>query len=419
MITDYKLFKEKRKEIFSGVTSTLLINYFIVALAFAIPISKAGTSFFEILLLLFWIIEGNFKSKFYEIRQSKFILTMIALIVLSIISLLWSSDIHFATNYIFKYWHFSIILVIYTSLDKKYLESIFSAFLLGMFISEITSYGIFFEIWNYKNISPNDPSPFMDHSNYSSYLAFTVLILVYRIKLAETIKWKMIYGVYLICSLSNLFINGGRTGQVIFLLSIFVLGLQHYNNKIRAIIYSLIASSLLFFVAYTVSPIFESRISILHQDFTQIVEGENYTNGFSQRVALWMIGTKNFINEPFLGTGIGDEAFDAKEELEKIGLETFITTKDKYCRVDYHNNFVQYLVQLGLVGLILFLSLFYYLLKLDIKEMPYKDLKISFVILYLLWTMIGQTFHLHHSMLFFTLFSAIFLVLGKPTSKNI
>ena len=181
------------------------INYFIILYAFCLPISRAGISLSIVLIFLFWILEADFKRKYFEIKNNYFILAIFIFILYSFIAVLWSSDKIFALEYVKKYYHFLIIPIIFTSLKKEYIDKVFSAFLLGMLISEITSYGIFFELWIKEGVSPNDPSPFMDHSNYSTYLAFTVFILMYKIIYTDDFKWKIAYSIFFLFSTSNLF----------------------------------------------------------------------------------------------------------------------------------------------------------------------------------------------------------------------
>lgn len=169
------------------------INYCFVAFAFSIPLSKAATSLFEGLILLLWILQGNWKYKFSEYIKNPIIVTLFLFLLYSTISLFWASDLLFGLDYVLKYKHFLIIPILYTSLDKKYIEPILSAFLLSMFISEIVSYGIFFEIWKYKNVLPTLPTPFMDHVAYSVYLSSAAMILLVKIFFEKNTKYKIFY----------------------------------------------------------------------------------------------------------------------------------------------------------------------------------------------------------------------------------
>jgi len=398
-----------------------ILNYFIVAYAFCLPISKAGISLFGGLLILFWLLDANYKEKYYAIKNNTLILSLIAFISFSVLSVFWSSDTFFALSYLKKYWHLFLIIVIYTSLDKKYIKYIFSSFLAGMFISEIISYGIFFEFWTKEGVSPNDPSPFLDHTSYSALLAFTIFILMYKIMLITNIKWRIFYLIYFFTAVSNLFINGGRTGQVIFFIGIIIIGFFNIKCKFRAIFVSLLGALLFFIAAYNISPVFKSRMDTALLDMKKMVYENNYRGSLPARIALWKIGSENFLSSPLMGTGIGDEAQNSKEDIKRYQLESFMSTNGVFHYVDYHNAFVQYLVQLGIVGFLLFLSIFYFFIKIKIQSWVYFNLKLLFIGVYILWSMIGLTFHLNTSLVFFVLFSSVFMKIAyfEKIEKNI
>ena len=345
------------KQKFEIIDYNKFINYFIVLYSFCLPISKAGTTFSAICLILLWFIESNFKVKISLIKSNKFMIVLGTFLLLSFLSIFWSSDTSFAVDYIRKYWHFLIIPIIYTSLDRSYIKHVFSAFLLGMFISEIVSYGIFFEFWTKEGVSPNDPSPFMDHTNYSIYLAFTVFILMHRILFEPLIKWKIMYGVFMLFSMSNMLVNGGRTGQVAFFVTLFIVAFLNIKNKLIAIFGSIIFVFIVFTSAYNTSPVFNDRINYAFHDIEKMIKDKDFTNSFSIRVSLWIIGTEQFLDNFLIGTGIGDEAVDIQKYVKKYNFIYYDNFQDNY--IDYHNAYVQYSVQLGIFGLILFILLFF------------------------------------------------------------
>jgi O-antigen ligase len=381
----------------------------IIAYAFCLPLSKAGISLFGAFLILTWLFEADFRKKYNEIKRIKLFLTLFAFLTFSTLAVIWSSDTLYALDYIKKYWHFLVMVVIYTSLQKKYIKHIFTAFLLGMLISEIVSYGIFFEIWTKEGVSPHDPSPFLDHTSYSVLLAFTAFILIYKIILTQNLPWRVFYTLYFLTAISNMFINGGRTGQVIFFVGLVFIGFSHVKNKIKASFLIIISTAIFGVTAYTLSSIFQTRFDYTIYDIQKMVTQKDFTGSLSARIVMWKIGTKNFLHSPIIGTGIGDEAQYSQEDISKYDLDYFVSSNGTFYYVDYHNAFVQYLVQLGIAGFILFLMIFYYLLKLKIDSQPYSDLLKLFIILYILWSMVGLSFHINSSMVFFTLFGAIFL----------
>ena len=59
----------------------------------------------------------------------------------------------------------------------------FTAFLLAIFISEILSYGMFWEVFHlpWHNYSHEPfPTPFISHISYSTLVAFAVILLINR-----------------------------------------------------------------------------------------------------------------------------------------------------------------------------------------------------------------------------------------------
>ena len=389
------------------------INYLILLYAFCLPISRAGVSLSVILIFLFWIFQANFKRKFYEIKQNYFILLIFIFIIYSFIAILWSSDKIFAIEYVKKYYHFLIIPIIFTSLKKEYIDKVFSAFLLGMLISEITSYGIFFELWTKEGISPNDPSPFMDHSNYSTYLAFTVFILMHKIIHTDDLKWKLAYSIFFLFSTSNLFLNGGRTGQFSFLITLCIIGFLNFKNKLKAVVLFISLGTTIFVSAYNISPVFKDRFDYFLHDVEVMINEKDFSNSFSLRVALWISGLEASKHNLIFGSGIGDERENANYILQKFNISNDNFKQDTENSIDFHNMYVQYIVQLGIVGLIIILLIFYLLFKLDIRDKVYRNLLIIFLILYFCHSMLGNSFHINQSMVLFVLFSSIFITIYK------
>ena len=389
------------------------INYFIILYAFCLPISRAGVSLSIVIIFLFWILEADFKRKYFEIKNNYFILTIFIFILYSFISVLWSSDKIFALEYVKKYYHFLIIPIIFTSLKKEYIDKVFSAFLLGMLISEITSYGIFFELWTKEGVSPNDPSPFMDHSNYSTYLAFTVFILMHKIIHTDDLKWKLAYSIFFLFSTSNLFLNGGRTGQFSFLITLCVIGFLNFKNKLKAVVLFISLGTTIFVSAYNISPVFKDRFDYFLHDVEVMINEKDFSNSFSLRVALWISGLEASKHNLIFGSGIGDERENANYILQKFNISNDNFKQETENSIDFHNMYVQYIVQLGIVGLIIILLIFYLLFKLDIRDKVYKNLLIIFLILYFCHSMLGNSFHINQSMVLFVLFSSIFITIYK------
>lgn len=150
-----------------------IINIIIIFYAFTLPLSRASIVFFSFVLIVLWLLDNTQKQKYRLILHSKVIVALFVFLLFNLLSLLWSDDTANAFDYMLKYWYFLSIIVIFTTLQKAYVLKVLSAFIMGMFISEIISYGVFFELWQFKHAYPENPSPFMHHIEYSVFLAFT------------------------------------------------------------------------------------------------------------------------------------------------------------------------------------------------------------------------------------------------------
>jgi O-antigen ligase len=391
-----------------NITLNEYINYLFVLYAFLLPISRAGISILTALLFVLWLFTKDFKNKIEFIRSNKVILYFLAFIGFSLLSLFWSNDVISGLEYVRKYWYFLVVLVIATTIQKKFIEYGISAFLAGLFISEILSYSIFFELIQWKNVSPNDPTPFMNHLQYSMFLAFASLLLLNRFFYENEVKWKVIYFLYFLIITSNLFLNGGRTGQAAFAVSIFVVGFLNVKNKIIALLsmFALVLS--IFYTAYHVSPVFKTRFDTSINEIHKISQG-SFCTSFGARLGLWIIGGEIFLQNPIIGTGVVKDMND----FVKIVEESY-PNKDCIKHLpSYHNFYVQTAVHLGIIGLFLYLMIFYNLLKLKIQDRYYFTLMVIFVSVYSVSSLVENMFHEQFSAALLALFSGIFIAQNR------
>lgn len=395
------------KKNYKSIDFNKYTNIYFIGLAFSIPISKALTSLFTALIIISWLLEGNILKKIAIIKYDKLSISLLFLIFLSIFSLLWSPDLLYGIDFIFrKYWHFLVIPIMLTSFKVRYTKYVINAFLLSMLISELVSYGIFFEIWTYDNVASSDPSPFMNHVDYSIFLAFTIFIIATKLYYEQNLSWKIVYSLYFLTALANLFINGGRTGQITFILTIFIVSILYFKRTYKMLLLSVVVSISTLIIAYNFSPNFNDRIHQLKTELTNMYTNNNFQGSASTRIALWTVGATAFLDNPIYGTGIGAEMDDVKDNSIKYGF----THLERYS--DYHNTFVQYAVQLGILGLLIPIFVFYTLFTLKFKTEQYKLLATSFTIIFFFQSMGGFSFHIMNSLVLLCTFAALFNALS-------
>jgi O-antigen ligase len=399
----------------SDINYKKYINYLFIAYALSFPISKAATNLFEVLILLLWIVEGNWKEKFSLYKTNLLSITIALLIAYSLLSILWHGNIMFSLHYVAKYRHLLIIFAFYNSLQREYIKPILSAFFFGMLISEVVSYGIFFELIHYKNILPSDPTPFMSHMTYSTVLAFTVNILLVRYFYEKHLHYKLFYTVFFLTATANLFINGGKTGQIIFIVLILVTVFSSLKHKVKAFGVSVTLLVLTFFLAFNLSPNFHERSNQLYSEINNMIQHNDYRNSSSgARVALTTIGINTFLDHPILGTGLAYSMEDAKTYADKHDFN--IEDIERFA--DYHNGYLTISVQLGIVGLLISLFMIYGLFTLKFRNKEYKVMSFLFAISFVMFSFTHNTFHTMNPMIFFALFTGLFNAISKLETKH-
>lgn len=383
-----------------------IVNYLIMLYALILPLSRAGVVFVSALLLIVWILEGDFRRKYLLLSQSKVVMALGLFIVYNIISFLWSDNLINAFEYVKKYWYFTPMLVMLTSLKKELIAKTLSLFILGMFISEIIAYGVYFELWEFKRATPQNPTPFMHHIEYSIFLAFTSLVLLGRIFREARIRYRFIYGLFFMTITGNLFLTAGRTGQLAFIVGLFVLAMTSFKNKIKAFLIFTSLSVGLLGIAFNVSTTFHERVMTAKMSMTSVVEEGKYCTSWGSRIGAWMVSKDIIEAHPIVGIGIDDNM---------QAFYSLIVTKypEMVCSgitlVHMHNQYLQILTQTGLIGLVLFLAIFYRLGALQIKSYEYRQMKYIYLSVTLFAFISEVLLHRQFGMALFALIVGILL----------
>jgi len=382
----------------------------VLTFALTLPISRAAISLFAILFPLIWILEGNFKHKFQTIKNSKVLLSFMAFIGFTFLSILWSSDSKDALSSARLLTYMFTIFVLSTSLKEEWGEKIINFFLYGMFISEIFAYLIFFDIYAIKGQTPDYPSPFMMHIDYSIYLAFVSILLLHRMFSPHfSSKEKVIMFIFFLTVTINLFISIGRTGQVAFLVALFLSILLHFRFSFKAfLIFSLLTTGI-FFGAYKNIDMFEQRVNAAVSDITLLQTQDDYHTSLGLRAAYWILSYDMFLNDPVLGKGTGSDRQAVKELLKAKEYGFSQATKQELGDSHLHNQYLMVIVQLGLFGLVIFSILFFYLFRLKISDRQMKETSLLFFTIFIIGFLAEPLWVKQFTLALFVLFSSIFI----------
>ncbi|MEA1879406.1 MAG: O-antigen ligase family protein [Campylobacterota bacterium] len=392
---------------------TKYINYVAVAYALVFPLSRAGISFFTALLLLLWLLEGGFKRKLSLMLGNTVVLSLFAFLAFNLISLLWTNHLTESFDYIRRYWYLSVILVLFTSIQKDFIPKILSFFILGMFISEVISYGVFFEWWEFKHATTANISPFMHHIEYSVYLALAALIIMGRIFSHRMIKTKLIYIVFFITMSGNLFLTEGRTGQLALVFGLLTLALVNFKNKFKAFFLSSVISLTLLSAAYVFSDTFQHRVADASSSLINVINNQDYCSSWGARVGAYITAKDIVVTHPIVGVGITDNMDIFRGLLD---------TKYQYMACireleHMHNQYLQILTQLGFLGLFIFISIFYNLGNIKIKNREFRNIKYVYLAILFVGFIAEVLFHRAFSLALYSVMVGLILAQNRVENE--
>ncbi|MBD3843611.1 MAG: O-antigen ligase family protein, partial [Campylobacterales bacterium] len=341
-----------------------LHHYLLIAFAFLIPLSTALNNIVMGLIVILWLIEGNFNNKYQTVKSHPLALWILFFFLTLTIGLLWSEDLTFGGIMLGKEAKFLLFPIFLTIMRPEHFKSYLFAFIAAMFISELVSYGIWLE-WIPPTSNCSDiysPTPFMTHIFYSPLLAFTIYLLAHELlfdpELSKKQKW--ISSLFIMSMTYNLFISGGRAGQVAFFIIAALITFQYFRHSIfKALILLTFALPLLFVVMYFTSSSFEARVNMAINNVKTFNENANTPVG--QRIT-YNINTLSLImKNPFFGVGTGD----FKTEYTKINEQN---SPNVFVPDHPHNMYLLVLSWVGIFGFIPFLMIFITQLRIAMQK---------------------------------------------------
>ena len=242
----------------------------------------------------------------------------------------------------------------------------------------------------------------MSHISYNPILALAIYLVLHELFFNKKLKNILFffYGFFGISMTVNMFITGGRAGQVIFFVMLAILIFQVLDKqRIKSLITIIIVIPGIFITAYNYSSSFNDRVNDVFMSVEQYSHYKNSSVG--QRIAMTLNSWEIIVQNPIIGVGTGD----FPTEYNKVKSRN---TPNLANSTNPHNMYILVLMQLGLVGLVSLLSIFYYQIKLsnNSKNKLTRDLGITLPILFLV-LMLSDSYLLgHFTTLMFIFFSA-------------
>lgn len=393
---------DKIKNITENDLNTIA-SYLIVGLGFFIATSVAVTNIILVLLLLLFLFERRYQERFNLVKNNPLIYIIFALVLMHVIGFLWSENLQIAGETFGRVKKLMWIPFLMMYVKKEHIIYYFQAFILGMIISEVLTYLVWFDIIpHFMHVTANSPSPLMLSTNYAPYVAMASFLLLYLLLYFKSAsRWQQgISLFFLVTMLINLFITGGRAGQIGFFVLFLVLILGYFKGKVfKGLLFFSIASTILFSLAYNNIELFKLRIDMGITEATHFSPGLQKTS-VGIRLALnknyYAVFKENFL----LGVGTGDYMDAYKLVNAKSEYKTMITHP--------HNMYMLIFVQLGMIGGMIFLTLFLYQMYYATKiEDEFRPIRIAFPLFFMAIMSVNWYLYTFNTMFLFIYFTSI------------
>ncbi len=172
----------------------------------------------------------------------------------------------------------------------------------------------------------------------------------------------MVYLLFIATMTINLFINSGRTGQFALALAMLVFIYLHYKlHWLKTLLIGLVVSITVFTSAYIFSPNFKKRGLETFNSINYAIENNTPLNDSTgQRFMMWQIASDIIYEHPIIGVGIGDERDSYVRTLTQKFPELHSTIIEF---TDLHNTYLKIFTSTGIIGISLFIWIFYTLFK--------------------------------------------------------
>lgn len=358
--------------------------YSLLLFALTMPLSRAAISFFVFWFIALVLFKKDYSKSFAEITNSPIFIYIGIFVLYVSLTFFWSEDVHAAMVQVRKYGYWIVIPSIVVLAKREWALGMLNAFLFGMFLSEILAYGIFFELWSINGRGPDYPTPFMTHIHYSVFLAFTAIVLFYRIISKNyTLASKLPFLFFFMASTTNLMFSTGRTGQLAFFMALLVAIFLRFKISLKSMFGGIAVILLLVLISYNSLDLFKVRVDAGLNDIKKMRQGD-FNTSFGTRAAFWIVASDIVKKEPLFGVGVGDYMLATKSALEEDKYKnSSIEEKEHLGGAHFHNQYLMIVVQAGLIGLSLMFILIYKLFSLRIENEELKSVSIlGFVVIF-------------------------------------
>lgn len=403
--------------------------YLLLLIVATLPFFITINSIAIILLVLNWLLEGNWRKKVKMLSNNKYAMVCIIFYLYHIIGLFYStnkSEGLFELEKKLGLIIFPLIFVTTSGLDRKKIYLILKCFVAACFVAIVIclSNAIYFSLngdnsyFFYHQLG----SPIHFHAVYFSvYIGFSIFILVYFLQEGWQIfslGIKILYISLLLLFLLFILLLSSKTIiiSVLIITIAYLMNIMLKRKRILIGILFFVFIPILAIIIINNSPKIHQRFSeIYKENYGEVLKLNDYRGfqftGGTIRVAIWksVIEVLNQQNAWVFGVGTGDSQdlltqhyvqkniYPGDEALGTIGFIDYNT----------HNQYMQFLITLGVMGLAIFLFILLWPIIYGYRE--HNTLQLLFVFIFCAFCFTESTLCTHKGVVFYAFFNSLFM----------
>lgn len=345
-----------------------------ILIAFTLPFGKF-TPLFIGLLLVNWIVEADFKTKFNNFFKNKLAILFVSLYLIHVIGLMYTNNMESGFFDIQVKLSLLVFPLIFASkpLSKVQLSKVFYAFTIGLFYASIYMLSRAVSLYYLENEMAFFYQEFsaLLHTSYISMymnLAIVWLLIEFFKKEQENIQFSKLTSILLVVFFTFIIVlltskSGLITLSLIYIGILFHLTFVRKKYLVAALGIIIISSSLILVSRFApaVANRMDSFLGAIHTE-----SSTETTESTSVRMLIWESSNQVIKNNFLFGVGTGD----AKDALNTEYSKNNITNALNH-NLNAHNEFYQVFICLGLVGFILLILNIFYPLIYSSKKADY------------------------------------------------
>lgn len=384
-----------------------------MAVAALLPFGGGILAIATAMLFVNWIIEGRFKYKLTSLQYPRLTITFMSVYLMHAAGMIYSTNTDFGINDLgikLSMFILPVVFLMNRDFDPEKMRRILYAFIFGCLTAFVIGL-----VYGLATLEPNESlyrlsytrlSVFIHPGYFSMYLSFAICIILFLLQKGH-FRSKPELGGWILLTIilfGAQLLLASKMGILVSILVFLFTGGYYATTRSKA----LMGISIIVVVALFIS-LGINRFPYLHdrfQAFSGIADIEKIDKTSSEssavRILVWKAALDIIKDNYLIGVGTGD----VKDELLKKYKEMGMTGAYEH-ELNAHNQFIQFFITFGAVGLIVFITSLLVPLIYSFKKQKY--LYAFFLIIFCIHLTTESVLEVQAGVIFYAFFNSLLL----------